>query len=76
MRDLTVIERFNQIVATESNWDHFVATNTSTLPDWENAPAGRELINGKLIEFPNEWIPVNRIRYEGSGGWTNNWKLR
>lgn len=76
MRELTTIERFNQIVATESNWDHFQSVNTSTLPEWEDAPAGFEFDGNEYWWQPAGWVPVNKIRYEGSGGWANNWKLR
>lgn len=75
MRALSTTEQFMQIMTIESNRDQFMIINTSTLPEWEQAEAGFELIGGGPMWQPAEWITVHKIRYEGSMGAPNQWKL-
>lgn len=61
MRELTVAEKFSQIVTIEKQRRDFMINNTSTMPN-------HEYVNG-------EWVKVFAIRYTGATGTKNVWGL-
>lgn len=74
-RTLSVTEVAMQDQTKASNREHFIRTNTNPMPDWEKAGAGFERQGDGLFFVDGEYIKVHKIRYTGSTGTNNRFKL-